>query len=145
MGMPKAVSFSKLQEGKRDRGAPGKRYKDRLKRQLAQAGINHQSWQQEASDRDSWRSSVTKASQRQRGMKPLRKDSGGRKSEQHFNHALPKPSSVQSAVGGSHQESESTITDEHAGTDHNLPKVLVCEESAITITNRVRTRQWRLY
>ena len=56
------VDFSELQEGKRDRGAPRKRYKDQLKEQLAQAGISHQSWQQEASDRDSWRSSVRKAS-----------------------------------------------------------------------------------
>ena len=62
MRMPKAVFFSELQEGKRDRGAPRKRYKDQLKRQLAQTGINHQSWQQEASDRDSWRASVKKAS-----------------------------------------------------------------------------------
>ena len=30
--MPKAVFFSELQEGKRDRGAPRKRYKDELKR-----------------------------------------------------------------------------------------------------------------
>ena len=60
-GMPKTV-FSELQDGKRDRGAPRKRYKDQLKRQLAQAGISHQSWQQKASDRDSWRSSVRKAS-----------------------------------------------------------------------------------
>ena len=42
--------------------APRKRYKDQLERQLAQAGINHQSCQQEASDRDSWRSSARKAS-----------------------------------------------------------------------------------
>ena len=60
--MSKAVFFSELQEGKRDRGAPRKRYKDQLKRQLAQAGISHQSWQQEASNRDSWRLSVRKAS-----------------------------------------------------------------------------------
>ena len=60
--MPKEDFFSKLQEGKRDRDAPIKRYKDQLKRQLAQAGISHQSWQQKASDRDSWRSSVRKAS-----------------------------------------------------------------------------------
>ena len=59
--LPKAVFFSELQ-GKRNRGAPRKRYKDQLKRQLAQAGISHQSWQQEAADRDSWRSSVRKAS-----------------------------------------------------------------------------------
>ena len=31
----KAVFFSELQEGKRDHGAPRKRYKDQLKRQLA--------------------------------------------------------------------------------------------------------------
>ena len=60
--MPKAVFFSELREEKRDSGAPRKRYKDQLKKQLAHAGINHQSWQQEASDRDSWRSSVRKAS-----------------------------------------------------------------------------------
>ena len=60
--MPKTVFFSELQEGKHDRGAPKKHYKDQLKRQLAQVGISHQSWQQEASDRDSWRSSVRKAS-----------------------------------------------------------------------------------
>ena len=46
--MPKAVFFSEFKEGKRDRGAPRKRYKDQLMRQLAQAGISHQSWQQEA-------------------------------------------------------------------------------------------------
>ena len=52
--MPKAVFFSEFQKGKRDCGAPRKCYKDQLKRQFAQAGISHQSWQQEASDRDSW-------------------------------------------------------------------------------------------
>ena len=62
VGMPKAVFFSEIQEGKRGRGASRKRYKDQLKRQLAQAAISHQSWQQEASDRDSWRSLVRKAS-----------------------------------------------------------------------------------
>ena len=60
--MPKAVFFSELQEGKRDRGAPRKRYKGQLKRRLVQGGISHQSWQQEASDRDTWRSSVRTAS-----------------------------------------------------------------------------------
>ena len=60
--MPKVVFFSKLQEGKRDRSVPRKRYKDQPERQLAQAGISHQSCQQEASDRDSWSSSVRNAS-----------------------------------------------------------------------------------
>ena len=48
--MPTAVFFSELNEGKRDHGAPRRRYKDQLKRQLAQAGTGHQPWQQEASD-----------------------------------------------------------------------------------------------
>ena len=60
--MPKAVFFSELQEGKRDLGAPRKRYKDQLKRQHAQVEISHQSWQQEGLDRESWRSSVRKDS-----------------------------------------------------------------------------------
>ena len=46
--MPKADFFGEFQEGRRDRGAASKRYKDQLKRQLAQAGISHQLWQQEA-------------------------------------------------------------------------------------------------
>ena len=46
IGVPKAVFFGELQEGKRDRGGPRKRYKDQLKSQLAQVGISHQSWQQ---------------------------------------------------------------------------------------------------
>ena len=36
--MPKAVFFSELQEGKRDRGAPRRRYKDQLKRRLTWGG-----------------------------------------------------------------------------------------------------------
>ena len=57
--MPKAVYFIELQEGKCDCGAPRKRYKDPMKRQLEQAGISHLSWQQEASDRGSWSSSAS--------------------------------------------------------------------------------------
>ena len=59
-----AVFFSELQEGKHGRGGPRMRYKDQLRRRLAQAGISLQSWQQEASDRDSWYSSVRKANRK---------------------------------------------------------------------------------
>ena len=61
---PKAVFFNELQEGKHDCGVPRKRYKNQLKRQLAQVGITHQSWQQEASHRDRWHSSMRKASRK---------------------------------------------------------------------------------
>ena len=59
--MPKAVFFSELQEGKRNCSAPRKRYKDKLKRQLAlrESTISHSS--RYAKDRDNWRSSVRKA------------------------------------------------------------------------------------
>ena len=62
--MPKAVFFDELQEGKRNRGAPRKRYKDQLKRQFAQVGISRQTWQQDASDRKRWLSPVKKASRK---------------------------------------------------------------------------------
>ena len=98
--IPKAVFLSELQEGKRDRGAPRKHYKDQLKRQLAQAGIGHQSWQQ-ASDRDSWRSSVRNAScefeaERHKATKEKRRR---QKEQAPPLHPHPKPPSVQSAVG----------------------------------------------
>ena len=51
-------------------------------------------------------------------IKPQRKNAGGRKNEQHPYHPHPKPLSVQSAVGGAHQESVSTATNEHAKIDH---------------------------
>ena len=90
--------------------------KDQLKRQIAQVGISHQSWQHETSDRDSWRSSVRKASRkgsRQRGVKPQREDAGSRRSEQHLNHPQPKPSPVHGAVGSARQESDSRGTNGH--------------------------------
>ena len=53
--MPKAVNFSKLQEGKCNWGAQRKHYYDQLNRQFAQKEINQLSWQQEASSvKDSW-------------------------------------------------------------------------------------------
>ncbi len=50
-----------LSTRKRDQGAPKKRYKDQLKRELALAGVPHHSWQQAASSRDNWRTTVEDA------------------------------------------------------------------------------------
>ena len=121
--MPKAVFFRELQEGKRDRCTPRKRYKDQRKRQLAQAGIGHQSRQQEASDRDSWRSSVRKASckfeaEKHEAVKEKRRR---QKNGQHPYHPYPTPSSVQSAIGCAHQESVCTATNERASIARNEP------------------------
>ena len=55
-------------------------------------------------------------------MKPQRKNAEGRQSEQKLYHPHHKPSSVQSAVGGAHQESVSKATNEHARIDHQPSK-----------------------
>ena len=93
--MPKAVFFRELQEGKRDRCTPRKRYKDQRKRQLAQAGIGHQSRQQEASDRDSWRSSVRKASCK---LEAERHEAAKEKRRRQKERAASLPSSFQTFV-----------------------------------------------
>ena len=53
--MPKAVFFGELREGKLKCGAPKKRYKDQLKKQLSLTEILLHSWQQEANNRENWR------------------------------------------------------------------------------------------
>ena len=59
--MPKAVFYGELSQGKRDRGAPRKRFKDQLKRQLTQAGIDHSEWEALAEDREEWRGTIKTA------------------------------------------------------------------------------------
>ena len=53
--MPKAVFYGEMCEGKRDRGAPKKRFKDQLKQQLSAAGIPEDDWQKNAMSRDNWK------------------------------------------------------------------------------------------
>ena len=129
--MPKAVFFGELLEGKCNRGARRKRYKDQLKRQLAQAGINHQSWQQEASDRDSWCSSVRKASckfraERHKAAKEKRRRHKERAASLLFStqsFVCPKCSRVCAS------KSVSTATNERARIDHlPSPPILICKE-----------------
>ena len=125
--MPKTVFFSEFQEGKRNRGAPRKHYKDQLKRQLAQMGISHQSWQQEASDGDNWRSSVRRASyefeaERHKAAKEKRR----RQKEQ----AATLPFSSQTFVCpecGRGCASRIGLHS-HQRACNDLQKILVCEE-----------------
>ena len=62
--MPKAVFFVELRKGKRKCGAPKKRYKDQLKKQLSLTEIPLHSLQQEANSRENWRKVVSSASRR---------------------------------------------------------------------------------
>ena len=59
--MPKAVFYSELRQGKRDRGAPRKRFKGQLKRQLSQANSD---WKQLAENRAEWRDVIKTASEK---------------------------------------------------------------------------------
>ena len=119
--MPKAVFFSKLQEGKRNCGAPRKRCKRSAEETACTSG-NQPLAMAAGGLRPRQLVLICEkslvVSSRQRGMKPQRKDAGGRKSEQHPYHPHPKPSSVQSAAGCAHQETVSTATNERARTDH---------------------------
>ena len=63
--------------------------------QLAQLGITHQSWQQEASDRDSWHSSVRKASCE---FEPERHKATKEKHRRQKERAASLPSSSQTSV-----------------------------------------------
>ena len=58
--LPKVIFCGELKQGKRDRGAPKKRFKDQLKRQLSLVRIDHSEWEQLAADRALWRA-TTKA------------------------------------------------------------------------------------
>ena len=61
--MPKAVFYGELSEGKRDRGAPRKRFKDQLKRQLTLGNINFKTLEETVADRDGWRAATSQAVQ----------------------------------------------------------------------------------
>ncbi|KAI8487912.1 hypothetical protein Bbelb_343600 [Branchiostoma belcheri] len=56
--MKLTVNYGELCQGKRDRGAPRKRFKDQLKRQLIAAGIPVKEWESVASDRSAWRAAT---------------------------------------------------------------------------------------
>ena len=60
--LPKAVFYGELKEGKRDRGAPRKRYKDQLRRQLKAADIPEDNWETCARSRESWRGQIKRGS-----------------------------------------------------------------------------------
>eukprot|EP00058_Branchiostoma_floridae_P021032 XP_002606522.1 hypothetical protein BRAFLDRAFT_91894 [Branchiostoma floridae] len=61
--MPKAVFYGELCQGKRDRGAPRKRYKDQLKHQLSSAGIPVREWESIATDRKTWKAACKRGAE----------------------------------------------------------------------------------
>ena len=67
--LPKDIMYGQLENGTRKRGRPRLRFKDACKRDMKSCGIDHDSWETEATDRDSWRQTVkggTQSADRQR-------------------------------------------------------------------------------
>ena len=56
--LPKILFYGELQEGKRNRGCPKKRYKDCLKASLKAFMIDPATWELTASDRSNWRTTI---------------------------------------------------------------------------------------
>ena len=56
--IPKQLLYCKLSEGERSKGRPVKRFKDCLKDSLKDFGIDHDSWEERAADRPTWRSLI---------------------------------------------------------------------------------------
>ena len=133
-----AVSLADLWAPRREAWSwrPRKCYKDQLKRHLVQAGISHQSWQQEASDRDSWYSLVREDS---RKFEAERHEAAKEKCRRQKERAASLPSSSQTFVC----PKCCTVClsriglYSHQRACKNWPstflKILVCEESAIII------------
>ena len=56
--IPKDLLYGELTTGKRPTGRPQLRFKDVCKRDLQALGINTDSWEVTATDRDAWRNTV---------------------------------------------------------------------------------------
>ena len=56
--IPKDLLYGELATGKRPTGRPHLRFKDVRKRDLQALGINSDSWEVTATDRDAWRHTV---------------------------------------------------------------------------------------
>ena len=52
--LPKAVYYSELSQSKRSHGEQKLRFKDVLKRHMKKTGISHDTWEEEAVQRDKW-------------------------------------------------------------------------------------------
>ena len=53
--LPKTILYGELADGKRPRGGPKRRFKDQMKRSLAQANIPANNWEPIALERHSWK------------------------------------------------------------------------------------------
>ena len=58
--LPKRMLYGELVAGKRNVDRPRKRYKDNLKASLKELSINTTKWENQASNRSAWRTSITK-------------------------------------------------------------------------------------
>ena len=62
--LPRAILYGELSTGSRPLGRPRLRFKDVCKRDMKQAGIDHNNWEDAAKDRGVWRQMVETGSRR---------------------------------------------------------------------------------
>lgn len=98
--LPKAVLYSELRQGKRDRSGPRKRFKDQLKYQLTMAGLESKTWESTAADKNAWRSAVNKAAVKLSNTK--------RTAEMHKRARRKGDASIQTATTATGQEYKCT-------------------------------------
>src|SRR5579871_4304654 len=58
--LPKIIFYGEIQNGRRSQGGQKKRFKDTLKTSLKSFGIDHDTWENTAQDRTTWRSFIRK-------------------------------------------------------------------------------------
>ncbi|XP_062828422.1 uncharacterized protein LOC134296734 [Anolis carolinensis] len=82
--LPKQLLYSKLKNGKRNVGGQEKRFKDGLKANLKNCGIDTENWEALALERSNWRSAVTSSAAEfeEARMEDLREKRAKRKTRQ---------------------------------------------------------------
>ena len=93
--LPKQIMYAQLENGKRTQGGQRKRYKDTLHQSLKQCFIHPKTWEHQALQRDTWRSSIHKGVEIFEGQRrQKREDKRAARKERERNAGL------QSAVTG---------------------------------------------
>ena len=89
--LSKIMLFGELTIGRRPRGAPKRRYKDQLKRTLAQTNFQSVSWEQAAGNRSAWRSAIREGTAIFERSRRQHEEEKQRKRKEHFAQPRPPP------------------------------------------------------
>ena len=89
--LPRIMLYGELATGIRPRGGPKRRYKDQLKRTLAQTNIEPSSWEQTARDRGTWRTAVRDGTTAFEESRRLHEEDKRRRRQERLEQPRPPP------------------------------------------------------